>query len=258
VTRTLDACRLKLARAYEQGEALGREFRAFLARNPYGEVQEFDSDTSECVFSYFVFEEPPPIFGILIGEFVHSVSSALEQLVWQLVILDGGVPEEGATGFPIFTEEPKYRKRAPRMIRGMSAVHKADIEGAQPYNAPNPLFEPLALLRDLWNQDKHRLLTTTMAIPGYIALQFKPFRDVDAILGVEGFPGALEHGAPLARVKVSASGPNPKVVMDGQTEVRIAFAEGGAAAGLFVDETWKRIYGNVEAIIRTFLHEFPL
>jgi hypothetical protein len=258
VGHPLDACRLKLGRAYEQGEALGRELGSFLRRNPYGKVQEFDADTNDCVLSHCVFEEPPALFGILIGEFVHNVSSALEQLAWQLVILNGRKPKEGVTGFPIFESETKYKSRASNMVRGMSAMHRAMVERAQPYHAADPEAEPLAVLRQLWNQDKHRLLTTTMAVPGRIELRFHPFQDVESIVNVEGFPGPLKHGAPLARVKVVPFGRNPKVVMDGETAIGVAFAEGEPAAGQFVDATMTAIYRNVDAIVRVFLMDFPL
>jgi hypothetical protein len=61
--------------------------------------------------------------------------SALDQLVWQLVILADHEPTR-ANGFPIYDDRAAYRRAERRLLRGVDAPHAAEIEGLQPFNSP--------------------------------------------------------------------------------------------------------------------------
>ena len=59
----------------------------------------------------------PPGFPLIAGEAAHQLRSALDHLVWQLVIANTGATPTGTkSGFPIFKNEKGYDKRAPSMI----------------------------------------------------------------------------------------------------------------------------------------------
>ncbi len=51
-------------------------------------------------------EAPSQRWGILIGEFVHNLAFSLDHLAWQLVLLNGGTPNEGK---PVFPPSPAAR-----------------------------------------------------------------------------------------------------------------------------------------------------
>ncbi len=42
-----------------------------------------------------------PYFSVVVGDVIHNLRSALDHLAWQLVILDGGQPND-STQFPIY------------------------------------------------------------------------------------------------------------------------------------------------------------
>ncbi len=105
----------------------------------------------------------PLMISVLIGEFLHNLRSALDNMVYDLVIHDGGMPDE-YTEFPIFRHRRKYNSTARGgglfKLHGVSPKGRAFIKGLQPFddrNPPNPV-EPLWILHELSRIDKHRLV----------------------------------------------------------------------------------------------------
>ena len=55
------------------------------------------------------------MWGVLIGEILHNLRSALDHLIWQLVILETGAPPTTTkTAFPIFETAAGYKSREAR------------------------------------------------------------------------------------------------------------------------------------------------
>ena len=108
-------------------------------------------------------------WGAIIGEIVHDFRSALDNLVWQLVILNGGHPD-ASHSFPIREEEPskgfavemrrEWMDKSGRArhgpLLGVSDEALAIIEACQPYKREDGIV--LIRLHALWNIDKHRHL----------------------------------------------------------------------------------------------------
>jgi hypothetical protein len=88
---------------------------------------------------------------------LHNLRSALDHLAWQLVLFDGGQPNE-QTGFPILT------RPGPVTIRPgiTNEAILAALTDAQPFSEADHGHDPhdhaLELVRFLNNYDKHRLL----------------------------------------------------------------------------------------------------
>lgn len=104
---------------------------------------------------------------LLAGEALYQLRSALDHLLHQLVILNGNAAKligSRQHQFPIFETSDGYRANAPRKIDGVSNHVARLIEGEQPYSRrPHaPREDPLWLLQDLNNTDKHRVIPTTM------------------------------------------------------------------------------------------------
>jgi hypothetical protein len=163
-------CREKLDWAAEHIKLIRVETEAWLNANPV-ELPV----TEHLVTGYHphvisaatYFAKPPERFGVLIGNVLHNLRSALDHLVWQLVLLNGGAPLAGAGGntFPIY-DAPQQRPFLvvpPSGLRGVKPYHRAFIESVQPYKvSPNDVSRnALRVLRELSDTDKHQLLHVT-------------------------------------------------------------------------------------------------
>lgn len=96
----------------------------------------------------------PDIVGILIGEIVYNLRSALDYLVYELARLDSGTIQQ-RTQFSIEDTKDIFWGRHLCNLKGLSDKHIAVIELLQPYSGCNWT----KLIRDLSDPDKHRKLT---------------------------------------------------------------------------------------------------
>lgn len=89
---SLDNPRAKLGRAEEHLKALDKEARAFGEHDPNSIVRELDTRDKWVIYRIRVAEEPPVRLGLIFGDYLYNLRSALDNLVWQLVLLAGGTP----------------------------------------------------------------------------------------------------------------------------------------------------------------------
>jgi hypothetical protein len=164
--RPLDGVRFKLTRAQEHADALHAQVEAYFEQvpKPYETRMDLDQETGEFAMWITVREEPNPHWGVVIGDFLHNVRSALDHLMAALVTAEGN-PVTHRTQFPIFTERMAFEARAAPMMDGASAAARAVIEELQPFQVSHPDEHPLEILRRLSNTDKHRLLFAVIALP---------------------------------------------------------------------------------------------
>lgn len=237
---------LKLKRAHAHLDALYAKRNAFVnseESQPYdltGEVEsETRTETSRRVTYLWraqIDHPPDPEWALIVGDFAHNLRSALDHLVWQLVILSGKKPS-GENQFPICTTGTRYwcarKDGSPsvrdRMLRGVDERYRAIIDRMQPYRGGHESAErsPLAVLSTLSNTDKHRLLQTAFVAP----LTLSP-EDFDVACDAEGgmaeiklVSDRLEKGAPFMRVVYEVPDPDAKVQMKAKIPVAIMFGE---------------------------------
>ena len=114
----------------------------------------------------------PIQWSIRAGEFAYNLRSALDHLVWELVISHGQCAGKHKGGecpgthneFPI--HDCPDPKRFERRLCGVSPTAMAYIEDVQPYRRSRKCYPPdfdricrgLAMLRDICNRDKHQRL----------------------------------------------------------------------------------------------------
>jgi len=227
----------KYERAFEQLKALHEEVLAFGKQpHPYT-VHGHAKDEG----THYVFALKPnwptnlqDRWGAITGEIVHDLRSALEQLVWQLVLLNGGEPRKSHS-FPLRREEPpegfavemrrERTDRRGRMIHGplfgVSDDATALIESCQPYKGAHGVR--LRQLHDLWNTDKHEtLIPTTLWGPA------PEIKLTNAIL-IASPPGSFHDDTYVMEVLVaaeSAEGPNPHVEVEPHAPIDIALSDG--------------------------------
>ena len=239
----LDGVQAKYNRAKEQFDELGAEMDAFFNKEPkpHFAIGEFDTDTWEWRERFQIREEPPLRFGVILGDSIHNLRSALDHLIWQVTLLDGGVPDD-STQFPIASKsEAQFERMAARRIPGLSPEHRALVKQAQPYHAGNPDAHPLAVLASLSNADKHRIVNTTYSFLASEGLA----KRLDRYLGPDDRghaspiqryfvikPGQrLEHGTPWLRLLFNRRQEPPRSVkVTGQLTLGIAFGEVGLDA----------------------------
>jgi len=250
----------KLARAYEHLEALDREVAAWFETEPYEIVGEFDSQTSEYVFSIHIKAEPPDRLGLILGDFTQNLRAALDHLVWQLAILNGERPNSDVR-FPIYRTASEVHGDVEKRLGRLKTDHRAAIERLQPHHAGDRVEDHgLLILAWLSNTDKHRVVHPTFGFlmpPPWPELGFAFNDDAGSQLGaLERTRIAngrrMKEGAELARIGLSPAGPNPEVQMHGHPVFEIAFGDRWLRATRL-----KVLYELVERFIGQFAPDFP-
>jgi len=255
----------KYNRSSELYDDLREEMDSFFNSDPgpHSSMGEFDHEAWEWVERVQIHEPPPIRFGVILGDVVHNLRSALDHLVWQTTLLDGGTPDRG-TQFPIVTKSAEaFERTADRQIPGLSAEHRELIRQVQPFLAGSDADpHPLAVLALLSNTDKHQIVNPTIS---FVANETKIaaeriLEDIDAdpdsparCVLVIAHGQRIEHGTAWFRIGWKRDQPPPRrVQVNGELTLGIAFGEIGVDAAQF-----KRIAAVVEMIVARFGAEFP-
>jgi hypothetical protein len=204
----LQGADLKLRRAKTHLDVIESKARA-LNKGPQKIPGERHPDVEARVFLAQHDSPEPTILSAEIGEFLYNVRCALDYIVYELLTLAG---ERVTTrhAFPIFTSADRYAREAPPKIAGVPSETVATFERLQPFYGPNsnpfhpawrdPESEPLAVLRRLNDEDKHRTLALSEAI-GAFRLEFPDDPDVlTAPTPMFVSPGTFKRGAILGTV----------------------------------------------------------
>jgi hypothetical protein len=222
VDHPLAGCFEKLDRARAHLQCLEMDAMTFASEGDLYRIRaEADVQTGETVIRFGVLREVPALrWGVLVGDFAHNLHSALDHLVWQLVLREGHADpaELKTTAFPIRSTRQQWedviskrrsRKFAPHgtgplagLVEGGKAW--AAIEACQPFATipESPWLDPLAALRWLWNEDKHRVVAAAHNAVGVdnVYLHLRPGCVVES---VETRDGPFQHdGAEIARLRI--------------------------------------------------------
>lgn len=210
---------LKLWRACAQIEELKATLGTWSSENPIvgrGELSE-DRMTFRLIAETGDFTPNLECFGLAIGETVHNLRSALDNLAFALARLRADPPANPRKiAFPIFTDATRYRCspavasldqlpiEAAALIERLQPYHrqKADIEG-------NPESDPLVLLQELSNDDKHRIPSVALLLPHEIQVHhsIEFYSDADAednvppVISVWG--DEIRNGVPLIQQRTT-------------------------------------------------------
>src|SRR5271166_2457912 len=154
----LDGVREKLNRAEHNIVNLKKEADSFLDSGDYRAIPDDNENAFRRALEYHSTRSVPARFSVLAGEIVYHLRSALDHLVWQLVIANRATPGHSHE-FPIFKAKPLKKDHFEKKIRGVSPRTAAIIESLQPYRAGTAADnDPLWILHDLCRIDKHREL----------------------------------------------------------------------------------------------------
>jgi hypothetical protein len=129
---------------------------------------EPDGDSRHIRWIASAATEPPNVLGLIVGDWANNVRAALDYTVYELVRKETGEEDPRWTQFPSVLDQSKYEAEATRRLRGVPTAALPLIEGAQPFNNEDDAsLHALAVLADISNRDKHRILhTSAMQIAG--------------------------------------------------------------------------------------------
>ena len=169
----LAGCWAKLARADELIAALETE----VAEVRRGRYLRFSIGGEDGLALRVHVKRQPPFdrWGVLVGEIVHDLRSALDHLTWALTIAHSGPPPKRPAGwwrsveFPIFTDRALFfemdrrGRPTPRSglidLRGINPALLSRFEALQPFeHGARAERQPLAILHAISVRDKHQAL----------------------------------------------------------------------------------------------------
>ena len=245
---SLEAVDLKLNRAKDHFYALSEQITAFQTDpESYSLALEHEAERGLGVCRVAEVHSPPVGIGLGIGECLHQYRTALDHLLFQLVIAhQKGRPAakvERRAEFPIFNSGPKFRRMNKRKgvpapgsgrskIQDIAPEAQAIIERLQPYHRrKNPDTRSLRQLQELSNIDKHRLLHVT-----YSAFKGSDFEfEVANVAGLTDFgfrPGPLKRNAPVATWRAMPIDPSRGMKVDVKIELTTDITFGKASPAI--------------------------
>ncbi len=245
----------KIERAKEHVRNLKDEIGTFWSSNRYVITPEDDPETGDEVFRFHGDLQLPPHWGVIIGETVHNLRSALDHLAWQLVLANGGKPNR-ATEFPIFEVSDEYESKVEGKIKGASNEAVCIAKSLKLYKGGNDIFA----VHRLNIIDKHRMLVTTGIARFAIITNGQYDRtDVDGRKHfifrsgspIQVAPVFLEEGAEVYRIKAALKNA-PGVDMQPKFSFDIAFNEPTIIHGKPVVESLHQLADLTRQIIAVF------
>ena len=157
--------RAKLNRASETLGVLAHEAALFATQVTDSLRVEgaHSSDGLRYVFTVFGRPEVPARLAVLAGEVVHQLRSALDHVVWALVIQNNSSPTR-RNQYPLCTSKEDFDRACYNgAIDGVGVPATRLIESTQPYTSNTPRDTILFAVNELDIIDKHRLLVVLSA-----------------------------------------------------------------------------------------------
>jgi hypothetical protein len=277
MSHPLNGPRLKIERAKSQIGLVRAEDERLLAHADYRLiVAELDAGGRKNAIRALVNVLPPDDLGVCVGEIAHNLRSALDGLVYRLERLRFPNPPYASTRtqFPIFDrrsvkgcrgkgrcrKKPRHFRcnNGAQMIQGLWPCHRAAIKLLQPYHRGNlGKKNPLYLLQELNNADKHRLL---QVLGGRAAGYFVGggWGEDPALPDYHLWASVLEDGAHVGDVSARFVRAG-EVRMDQQVSPYIVFWKGcDAVYGRGVAAVLSQIAEHVSEIVESFAPEFEV
>lgn len=244
VAHPLGGCRLRLSRAKFHMTELDEHFRSYCR----SAEMTYHSEVADTPWQLQV--EGDPTHAVIVGETIQNIRTALDYLIYALVLHTQGRKPRKRTQFPISTTAGDlFRTRY--QISELPGELRRRIRKLQPYQAKGQRSDTLSLIRDLSNADKHRLLIVTEADISGVRLR-KGVTPAAASIGIV-VPQYLA-GSPYEN-ELFRSDPNIAALM--YFNLFIGETEPGQTFHSFeAFETLKRCLWTATEIIESFAPEF--
>ena len=155
----------KLKRAEENIFYLDESISLFFQEGAYPVLPNDNREEFLKAIHYHRNRVVPPRFSVLAGEIVHHLRSCFDHVTWNFSV--GATPEHKRIDFPVFKDRPLKSDDRRSYERKIELIQNVDalslIEKLQPYNAANPLADPLWIINNFDIIDKHKELV--MSVP---------------------------------------------------------------------------------------------
>lgn len=193
----------KLARAVEHVDLFEAESKSLIDPNSYHIVHELDQKGNRQIWR---FNSPTPFVPIrlstIVGDALFNFRSALDQLVWQLVLANHAKPGRH-NSFPIVIAGNFRADYHETCLKGISSTAFTMIKASEP--KPGKNWE-LSFLPELNDIDKHRHLNLFVVSIAAVTIRGVELEDGFNLLSPDAF-GKVESGkvlcaAPIERQSV--------------------------------------------------------
>ena len=225
----LDGPRAKLDWAERHFEAFEKEVERFFQddANALGVKKKYYPKSQQFLWKVGFVPDIPWEWGLRIGDIVHNLRSSLDHLAWLLVALrsDPHPVNETLVQYPIYETATLFAAKVDDRLPGVSGPIRAVIESRQPYNGRNEVLT----LRNLSNDDKHRLLHVALIRQGSRKVEIDPDKIVDfrpRLFTLYSLSEPLKVGTNLYRVRGQVTGPNPQMDVEIEGPAAIALEDG--------------------------------
>ena len=150
----------RIARALHHLESLKAETRSWGEERPYRVWSDFDVNVFYKLTWLEVVEQPPADLNLIVGDCVHNLRAALDNLALELALVNNGGrvarSMEGDSGFPTLKQQNSSEFK--RMLREIDKRAKKIIEELQPCKKRDGFRNDYLWQLNWFDiQDKHRL-----------------------------------------------------------------------------------------------------
>lgn len=146
----------KIERPDAQIKDLESQIRAFFTKDVYGIAREPNADHTQEVWKFVLKKRTPRAFVTIIGEILHNMRSALDQLMCAIAVQHSG--SSRGTYFPLGKTQQIFESELSEKTKKMPSDARDLIRALKPYPGGNDL---LWALHDLNRGDKHASKITT-------------------------------------------------------------------------------------------------
>ena len=225
--------RLKVARAREHAETLEREVELVLKKKDLYSIRigEIDPQSGWCSIYCTISDIAEPLLGVISGDVMHNLRSALDYVVVALAQASGIAPARKHQ-FPIFDNAVTYQSRvgppgAPKKNGPLGGIRHGTelVEQLQPYNRhPDPFASPLWDIRCFSNADKHRQISALASLMADSEIQISHGGKIIGRGHSLRLPGVSEQEQEIFRVRFAPPYPSAsQICAQGKTAFAILF-----------------------------------
>ncbi len=225
---------------------------------------EFERESDWHVARAQIREEPPPDLGVGIGAIAYQLLSALNLVTWSLAVRKLGIRRAEAVRhqiqFPVTFSQGHFKNTKLVSCGHVSKAAIAVFDSLQPYNGfhglPGARSHPLAVVKELADADKHRVLATTYGRMdmGRVRFQWDTGPTGPLIRLARRRSRNLETGAELARIRFETGNEQANVRVDPQPRLELVFETDSWAITLHHVANG---YGATLTCLDTFRSLFP-
>lgn len=233
-----DGVRIKFARAELHAQELRKQIADYLQSSPFEPYEEEEASSGDLIVRVRVQQNPPLALGGIIGDVIHNLRAALDQITWNLVLANGHTPNT-STQFPVGKDQSDFGKAVKSRLKGVSSDALNLVKDLRVYPTGD---EKLWTLHRLDIADKHRTLIPVGASHEAVNVMttFAGFDNVPLNFPAIAIRPAdrqypLKDGAEIFRVMKAARGGPADWQRRFSFTFTVAFGDGAPVAGEPID-----------------------